>query len=186
MSEPFTSALFTLELSVFVTEVGWFGLLGDSGNLLGLTIGHASADEVRSGILKRLPPDAVGDSIADADWCPSLRSRLQKYALGVPTEFDDVDLLLPRQTPFQKRVVAATRRIKFGEIMTYGELAGRAGSPRAARAVGSVMASNKFPIIIPCHRVVASDGKLGGYSAPRGLDLKQQLLDLESMSSIAT
>jgi len=64
-------------------------------------------------------------------------------------------------------------------VLTYGQLATRAGSPRSARAVGNVMASNRVPLIIPCHRVVAAGGALGGFSAPHGTRLKRRLLKLE-------
>jgi O-6-methylguanine DNA methyltransferase len=86
------------------------------------------------------------------------------------------------KTAFSKKVILALRQTKAGDRLTYGELARRAGSPGAARAVGNVMRHNPFPIIIPCHRVV-SPGGLGGYSGDvRGvsLDIKQRLLDLET------
>jgi methylated-DNA-[protein]-cysteine S-methyltransferase len=69
--------------------------------------------------------------------------------------------------------------LAYGQTSTYGELALRVGHPRAARAVGTVMATNRFPILIPCHRVLASGGKLGGYSSHAGTNLKQILLDME-------
>ena len=80
--------------------------------------------------------------------------------------------------PFHEKVLAAARRISYGRTATYGELAARAGSPRAARAVGQAMAHNPVPLIIPCHRVLAAGGRLGGYGG--GLDLKRRLLGLES------
>jgi len=76
-------------------------------------------------------------------------------------------------------VLAVTKRLKYGETTTYGQLARDVGHPGAARAVGTVMSTNKFPIIIPCHRVLAAGGKLGGYTSPAGTDLKQRLLDME-------
>jgi methylated-DNA-[protein]-cysteine S-methyltransferase len=84
------------------------------------------------------------------------------------------------RTEFQQRVFAATRRIPFGNTLSYGELATEVGSPKAARAVGAVMASNHVPIIIPCHRVIGRHGELTGFSAPRGVSLKRQLLELEA------
>ena len=72
------------------------------------------------------------------------------------------------------------RLIPYGQVLTYGELAERAGSPRAARAVGNVMRTNRFPLIVPCHRVVGAAGALGGYSAPTGLKMKRRLLRLEA------
>jgi methylated-DNA-[protein]-cysteine S-methyltransferase len=78
-------------------------------------------------------------------------------------------------TPFQKRVIDVCRSIPWGSTLTYGQVAALAGSPGASRAVGSVMAKNRFPLIVPCHRVIGSNG-LGGFSAPDGLKLKSRLL----------
>jgi methylated-DNA-[protein]-cysteine S-methyltransferase len=88
---------------------------------------------------------------------------------------------LTELTDFQRRVSLACRQIAWGNTCTYGELATRIGSPRAARAVGSVMARNRLPIVIPCHRVLGTAGRLGGYSAPGGLDTKRRLLQLEGI-----
>ena len=83
---------------------------------------------------------------------------------------------LEGMTPFQRSVLAALSTIPAGEVVTYGELAAAAGKPGAARAVGNVMASNPIPLILPCHRVVATNG-LGGFTG--GLDIKRKLLRLE-------
>jgi methylated-DNA-[protein]-cysteine S-methyltransferase len=93
--------------------------------------------------------------------------------------FDDVPVNLADLSPFQSKIVRACRKIGRGRMRTYGDLAAAAGSPGAARAAGSVMAKNRLPIIIPCHRVVGSGGSLGGFSAPTGLDLKRRMLALE-------
>jgi len=79
---------------------------------------------------------------------------------------------------FQKRVIVACREILYGSTVTYGGLAELAGSPGAARAVGSTMRTNRFPIIVPCHRVVGADS-LGGFSASRGVETKKRLLNME-------
>jgi methylated-DNA-[protein]-cysteine S-methyltransferase len=109
----------------------------------------------------------------------SLVKRLQAYAKGEAVEFDDVEVALDRASAFRRRVLAACRAIPRGETRSYGELALAAGAPRAARAVGTTMASNRVSIIVPCHRVVCSGGKLGGYSARTGPTLKSRLLELE-------
>ena len=77
-------------------------------------------------------------------------------------------------------VIKNCRRIGWGETLTYGQLAEAAGSPRAARAVGTVMSGNRFPIIVPCHRVVSSTGnRFGGFTAPGGVPMKKRMLKLE-------
>jgi O-6-methylguanine DNA methyltransferase len=80
---------------------------------------------------------------------------------------------------FHRQVLLSCAQIPPGETQTYGKLAATVGSPRAARAVGGAMASNRWPLIIPCHRVVGSTGKLTGYSGEGGVQTKQKLLDME-------
>jgi len=87
---------------------------------------------------------------------------------------------LGRVTPFQRSVLLACVRIPFGEVVTYAELAGKVGKPGAARAVGTIMATNPIPIVIPCHRVVGSDLKLHGFGG--GLEMKRKLLEMEGVS----
>ena len=166
-------------LAVFSTDLDWFGLSGRNQQVTGLTIGHSSANNVRQAIQAK-SPDLHESSIDDeSDWNPELRKRLQRFTQGELDEFQDVDLSIPLMTDFQHQVMTAVRNIPYGETVSYAELAERAGSPRAARAVGNIMASNRIPIIIPCHRVVAAGGKWGGFSAPQGVDLKKQILIME-------
>lgn len=82
-------------------------------------------------------------------------------------------------TPFACKVQQALLKVPYGSVISYGELATVAGSPRAARAVGGVMSSNPFPLIVPCHRVVNADGHIGQYSAARGTSTKAWLIDFE-------
>ena len=165
-------------VSVFATPLGYWALLGRDETLHAMTVGHPEALAAR--IACASPHAGAGTTIEDAnlDWHPELRRRLERYATGEVVAFDDIQLQLPRLTPFQRQIIDLTRKLKYGETITYGELAMRAKHPRAARAVGTVMSSNRFPIIIPCHRVVSSGG-LGGYSAPQGVSLKSRLLELE-------
>ena len=101
------------------------------------------------------------------------KRELTAYFEGVPTDFAALTLD-PRGTPFQVRVWQELRRIPWGQTISYGELARRVGNPRASRAVGQANAVNPIPLIIPCHRVIAADGSLGGYSS--GPDRKRWLL----------
>lgn len=89
--------------------------------------------------------------------------------------------LLMNGTEFQRKVWSELRRIKRGEVITYKELARRVGKPRAIRAVASAVGKNPYPILIPCHRVVRSDGALGGYSGPGGIRQKRALLFREGV-----
>ncbi|MFN3929801.1 MAG: methylated-DNA--[protein]-cysteine S-methyltransferase, partial [Thermoflexus sp.] len=89
----------------------------------------------------------------------------------------------PRGTAFQRRVWAETARIPYGQVVTYAELARRIGRPEAARAVGQALGANPLPILIPCHRVIAAEGRLGGYTG--GRHLKRWLLRLEGIALAA-
>lgn len=107
----------------------------------------------------------------------ALPARLSAFLAGEPDDFRDVDIDLSWATPFQRAVAETLRRVPWGEVVSYGELAALAGYPGAARAVGTFCAGNRFALIVPCHRVVAADG-IGGYG-PDGAGVKRRLLALE-------
>jgi methylated-DNA-[protein]-cysteine S-methyltransferase len=102
--------------------------------------------------------------------------ELDQYFAGKRKSFD-VDVDLSPLTPFQQRILGATARVPFGDVSTYAKVAAKAGSERASRAAGQALGSNPIPIVVPCHRILASDGSLGGYSG--GLGAKRVLLQLE-------
>ena len=106
-----------------------------------------------------------------------LAARVQRYFEGEQVEFDDVELDLSWGTDFQIALAEALRAIPYGETVTYGELAALAGRPNAQRAAGTFCAGNRFPLVVPCHRVVAAGG-LGGYGSLGG-EYKRRLLELE-------
>jgi methylated-DNA-[protein]-cysteine S-methyltransferase len=106
-----------------------------------------------------------------------LGERFAAYFAGEPSSFDDVELDLDDWTPFQRRLVESLRAVPYGETVTYGELAALAGSPGAHRAAGTFCAGNRFPLVVPCHRVVGANG-IGGFG-PLGTAYKQRLLELE-------
>jgi methylated-DNA-[protein]-cysteine S-methyltransferase len=106
-----------------------------------------------------------------------VRRELDEYFAGRRHAFDlPVDLSLVRG-PFGRRVLEATAAIPFGSVLTYTEVAGRAGSPRGSRAAGNALGANPVPIVVPCHRIVAAGGALGGYTG--GVERKRALLALE-------
>lgn len=113
-------------------------------------------------------PEAIPDALAE---------RLRDYFAGSTDDFLDVELDLDGLTPFGRAVSAALRRIPYGETVTYGELAALAGHPNAQRAAGTFCATNRFSIVVPCHRVVAAAG-IGGYGS-LGVAYKRRLLELE-------
>jgi methylated-DNA-[protein]-cysteine S-methyltransferase len=113
--------------------------------------------------------------VEDREPVQEVLNQLKAYFAGQLRAFS-LNLCL-NVTPFQERVLRAVRRIPYGKTATYGELAKKIGCPRASRAVGQANARNPIPIVIPCHRVIGSDGKLTGFGG--GLGVKQALLDLE-------
>lgn len=106
---------------------------------------------------------------------------LQRYFHGKQVNFGDIPVVIDGLTPFRRNILNAIRKLHYGEISTYGQVARECGSPSAARAAGGALASNPIPIIIPCHRVVASDGRLTGFSAPGGERAKMVLLKMEGV-----
>jgi methylated-DNA-[protein]-cysteine S-methyltransferase len=112
-----------------------------------------------------------------------LVDRLLAFAQGEPVDFENVEVEHSGLTEFQRRVRAQCRQIPYGETRTYGQLAAAAGRPGAARAVGTVMSQNRVPLVVPCHRVVASGGGLGGFSAPQGINMKRRLLAMEQAAA---
>jgi methylated-DNA-[protein]-cysteine S-methyltransferase len=105
---------------------------------------------------------------------------VRAYFAGERVEFADVELDADGWTPFQRDVLAALRLVPYGEVVSYAELARLAGRPRAQRAAGTFCAHNRFPLVVPCHRVVSSGG-LGSYGS-LGLDYKRRLLALEGVT----
>ncbi len=112
------------------------------------------------------------DVLADA------RAQLREYLHGARTQFS-MRLDLSSLTGFQYEVLSAVASVPYGQTRAYGEIAAQIGRPHAARAVGGSNARNPLPLVIPCHRVIAADGSLGGYSGLGGLRTKRRLLALE-------
>jgi len=117
---------------------------------------------------------AIGQS--DPAWLQRLAADLGCYFNGEPVSFE-CPLDYSGYPPFFKQILAACAKIAFGQRRTYGWLAAEVGSPKAVRAAGQAMARNRTPIVIPCHRVLRSDGGLGGFAG--GLSWKEKLLALE-------
>lgn len=106
---------------------------------------------------------------------------LEKYYNGYRVDFLDISISLAGITPFRQAALTWLRYLDYGTVSTYGYMAKACGFPGAARAVGAALAANPVPVIIPCHRVVASDGSLTGFSAAGGIETKMKLLKLEGI-----
>ena len=158
----------------FRTSWGWMASAWQEEQLFAFTFGHRRKTDA----LQRLGGTSGQCAVTEA---AVLEKSLRRYLSGNLAELDDVSVDIRDCTPFQQSVLQACRRIPCGEVRTYAELAVSSGHPGAARAVGNVMRRNRHPLIIPCHRVVGSSGKLVAYSAPGGLERKRELLTRERL-----
>jgi len=163
----------TQELSyiIFKTSYGWVGILGSSAGLRFTTLPQPS----EKAAITSLGND-VSEAVPTTERFSDLIKRFQAYFSGQSVAFPD-ELDYRGFTPFQRAVWQTTRRIPYGQTRSYGWVAHQLGKPGAARAVGQALGKNPFPIIVPCHRVLAGDGGLGGFSG--GLETKNSLLTLE-------
>jgi methylated-DNA-[protein]-cysteine S-methyltransferase len=127
-----------------------------------------------------LPAKRARVSNLTAPEVDQLVHRLREYFAGAEVDFAETEIEVEGWTPFQREILAALRRVPYGEVVSYSELARLAGHPRAQRAAGTFCARNRFPLVVPCHRVVSSDG-LGSYGS-LGLDYKRRLLALEGVT----
>ena len=159
-----------MNYTYFNSSFGWVGVAKSSRGISRVVFGKLNETEVEDCLL---PGANARKSVEGLSKAVNL---LQRYFSGEPVEFD-LDLDLQDGTKFQQSVWRATHRIPYGEVRSYGWIAREIGKPLATRAVGSAEGANPLPIIIPCHRVLRSDGKLGGYSA--GAHWKPKLLEQE-------
>jgi methylated-DNA-[protein]-cysteine S-methyltransferase len=156
--------------------LGWIGASFQGERVHRVSIGHRSRVAALTAVGSE-SEETEQDTLTDSQ--QQLLERLGDSLSGGQDDFRDVPVDLAHLRPFARRVAERCRRIPRGSTMTYAELAAACGSPGAARAVGNVMAGNRVPLIIPCHRVVGSSGSLGGFSAPTGVELKRKILQLE-------
>ena len=170
------------------SDLGGLAVAVAGGEVIGVSFGNRTAGAAAVALTRRMSSYAEQTAAAedaeagedDMSLADEVLERLQQFAAGELVDLSKIPISLSHLTPFQRQVVKACRAIKRGDSRSYGEVAAAAGSPGAARAVGQVMRTNRTPLIVPCHRVVAAGGKLGGFSAPQGLAMKRRLLELES------
>jgi methylated-DNA-[protein]-cysteine S-methyltransferase len=132
----------------------------------------------RESLVERLA--ALGAAVGETPLGLEASGLVCRYLRGEPVDFT-IPLATAGGTPFRQRVMEIVRAIPRGRVMTYGQVAALAGRPGAARAVGAIMAGNRIPLIIPCHRVVGKGGGMTGFSAPGGTELKGRLLSREGL-----
>ena len=166
--------------ALFSTSLGDCGIAWTSVGLVGFQLPDVSSEATRA----RFSAVIGGSELAPPPWVAEAIARVGRLLEGHDEDLSSLPLDLQRAPPFFRRVYEATRTIPRGRVWTYTALAAAAGSPGATRAVGQAMARNPLPLIVPCHRVVASGGKPGGFSAPGGLDTKARLLAIEGAHAL--
>jgi methylated-DNA-[protein]-cysteine S-methyltransferase len=164
---------------IFETAGGFCGIAWNSAGITRFQLPTKSAEAAESLLLRRLrgaKPGAPTPQVVEAV------TAAKRYFAGEPTDFSSFTLDLADQDAFFKQIYAAARQVGWGHTTTYGTLAKELGAgPEAARDVGQAMAKNPVPLIIPCHRVLAAGGKVGGFSAPGGSAAKIRMLKLEGV-----
>jgi O-6-methylguanine DNA methyltransferase len=163
--------------TIFKTRWGYFGLVCRDGFVCRTILPTPRREATQEALLADIGPDEVP---FERDLLSDLQGRISAYFAGENVDFStDPAVDLAHFSPFSQAILAACRQIGFGRRRTYTQLAAAVGRPQAARAVGNVMAQNPIPLIVPCHRVVRTDGGLGGFSALGGTAVKQRMLVLE-------
>lgn len=164
---------------VFETAAGFCAIAWSDAGVTRFHLPMSTANATEHSLLRRIPevtaatPPSRVMTIVDA---------AKRYFAGEKVDFSDVQVDLDIEDEFFRNIYTAARRLGWGQTTTYGALAKQLGAgPEAARAVGQAMAKNPVPLIIPCHRVLAAGGKIGGFSAPGGSNTKQHMLEIEGM-----
>lgn len=167
-----------IKYAIFRTKWGWCGIAGTKEGLLRAELPCQSRLQVKSRLLAGLK-----DPQYSKGYFLSVQSKIKDYFAGKKVDFKSVPVLMDRFRPFSKDVLRACRKIEFGDTKSYAELAGKVKKQSAARAVGNAVARNPVPLIIPCHRVICSDRRIGKFSAAGGQQTKRKLLALESSAN---
>ncbi len=164
-----------IRYTIFRTNWGYFGLMGTPEALTRTFLPVSSRSKAEQIFLAHWP-----QARHDSGLFVGLQERIRAYFAGECADFVCVPVDLGEFSAFAGKVLSVCGRIGYGQTASYAQLAQLAHAPNAVRAVGSVMAKNPIPLIIPCHRIIRSDGSLGNFSAPGGRNLKKRLLDLEA------
>ena len=175
-SFPSPSAYPEKAFILFRTRLGWMGLVGGEKGVQRIYLPEPSREDLRQRIGEEFPESREGSQFLE-----QAKKEILEYFEGRRTQFG-MDLDLSSATPFQRKVYQLMLAIPFGEVHTYRWLAEKIGNPKGLRAVGNANGKNRWPLVVPCHRIVGSNGRLTGFSAPGGLDMKAELLRLEGVA----
>lgn len=162
--------------TTFSTPIGTCAISWRDRGIIGVQLPQAS-DEDLLARLHRIHPG--GKKSNPGDNISTVIKRITELLNGIPNDLTEAVLDMEGLPIFDRSAYEILRTVPPGKTITYGEIATRIGDPKAARAVGRAMGANPFPIIVPCHRVLGSDGRMGGFSASGGIVTKARLLSIE-------
>ncbi|MGP2493365.1 methylated-DNA--[protein]-cysteine S-methyltransferase [Mesorhizobium sp. PUT5] len=165
--------------AVFETALGFFGIAWSEAGLSRLFLPQANREALARRMLRL--EETMAEGGARPPWVERLVAAIGDYAQGRKLEFTDVPVDLAGVDDFRLAIYAATRALAYGQTTTYGELAKQAGHAGLARETGAALGANPVPLVIPCHRVLAAGGRIGGFSAPGGSASKERMLALEGV-----
>ncbi|HEV2532663.1 methylated-DNA--[protein]-cysteine S-methyltransferase [Phenylobacterium sp.] len=170
------------QYALFETAIGTAGIAWGEAGLVAVHLPEHDPERARRGFLRRFPDAAEAEPTFDA---ATTVAAIRELLAGKPADLTQAPLDLSRTPEFHARVYEIARAIPPGETLTYGQIAERLGDKLLARDVGQALGRNPWPIVVPCHRVVAAGGKLGGFSARGGVNTKLQLLAIEGAAAAA-
>lgn len=168
-----------VHFALFDTAIGACGIAWHEAGVVGLNLPEGSATATRKRMQVRFPQALEKKPNKNVN---ATIKRITTLLQGKQIELSHIELDMQGVPEFHRRVYEMARQIPAGSTLSYGEVAARLGKPGAARAVGQAMGRNPFPIIVPCHRVLAANGKLGGFTANGGTDTKQRMLQIEGVA----
>ena len=169
------------QFAVFETPIGPCAIAWAERAIVALQLPDGTAKKTRSRLRRRWPGAA---ETLPPDWVADIIDKVRRLFNGEKIELDDVPLDLGASPEFHRRVYQVARTIPPGQTTTYGEIAKRLGVPHESREVGQALGSNPIAVIVPCHRVLGVEGRMGGFSANGGVATKRRMLEIEKAAAV--
>ena len=170
-----------MHYTLFDTAIGTCGVVWGERGITGVHLPESNAARTGESLVRRFPGAVPAPAPADVQ---SAIDGIVALLAGAKRDLRELALDMEGLPAFSRRVYELARTIPPGETMTYGEVARCLGRPGMARAVGQALGQNPFPIVVPCHRVLAADGRMGGFSAPGGVATKRRMLEIEGVEAV--
>jgi methylated-DNA-[protein]-cysteine S-methyltransferase len=170
-----------MNYALFDTAIGSCGVVWGERGIAGFHLPDANPARTRDGVTRRFPGASPAEPTAQVQ---QAIDGIVALFRGEKRDLREIVLDVEGLPDFNRRVYELARTIPPGTTLTYGEIAMRLGTPGMARAVGQALGQNPWPIVVPCHRVLAADGGMGGFSAPGGVSTKRRMLEVEGVEGV--